>query len=184
MRFGFGLRRLVAFAAVVLACATALPAQSFDLVRDREPLVSLDGHWRFHPGDSPPDPTDPQKPLWAEHGFDDSTWPLLDSNRSWSEQGYQDMSGYAWYRFTISIPADSQPASLMLAPIMTSFQVFIDGRLVGKSGQMPPTIIPNTRISHQVFPLTESASASARTLQVAIRVWHSPIWADYVGGGP
>src|ERR1700691_6648884 len=103
-----GLRRLAAFAAVVLACASALPAQSFDLIRDREPLVSLDGSWRFHPGDSPLDPADPQKLLWAEPGLDDTAWPILQSNRSWSEQGYPDMSGYGWYRFTVSIPARSQ----------------------------------------------------------------------------
>jgi len=183
-----GLRRLAALAAVVLACAAALPAQSFDLDRDREPLVSLDGPWHFHPGDSPAKPaTDPATAdsfLWAQPAFDDSTWTLLRSDRSWSEQGYQDMSGYAWYRFTVNIPAGSRPASLMLAPILTSFQVFVDGRQVGQSGQMPPTLIPNTRISYQVFPLTQSAGTSARTVQVAVRVWHSPIWAGYVGGGP
>jgi sigma-B regulation protein RsbU (phosphoserine phosphatase) len=183
MRLGPGLRRLAACSAVVLACAAALPAQSFDLNRDREPLVSLDGPWRFHPGDSPPDPADTQKPLWAEPGFEDSAWPLLQSDRSWSVQGYPGMAGYAWYRFTVRIPAASQPTSLLLAPILTSFQVFVDSKLVGQSGQMPPTIVPNARISHQVFPLTQSASSSARTVQVAIRVWHSPMWAGYVGGG-
>jgi phosphoserine phosphatase RsbU/P len=183
MPFGSGLRRLVAFTAVVLACAASLPAQSFDLSRDREPLVSLDGPWHFHPGDSPLDPAASNAFIWAQPGFDDSAWPLLESTRSWSVQGYPDMSGYGWYRFTVQIPAASQPASLLLAPILTSFQVFVDGRLVGQSGQMPPTIIPNARLSHQVFPLTESGSASDRTMQVAIRVWHSPMWAGYVGGG-
>ncbi|HEY1904356.1 MAG TPA: SpoIIE family protein phosphatase [Terracidiphilus sp.] len=202
MRFGPGLRRLAALAAAALACAALVPApspaQSFDLGRDREPLVSLDGRWRFHPGDSPvvpglavSNPAESSAPpsgnktfLWAEPGFDDSAWPLLRSDTSWSAQGYPDMSGYGWYRFTIHIPPGNKPTSLMLAPIITSFQVYVDGRLVGESGQMPPTIIPNTRISHEVFPLTQSANASARTVQVAIRVWHSPIWAGYVGGGP
>jgi hypothetical protein len=203
MRFGSGLRRLTAVAAAAMAClvpsvrsiaqpqpAAAPATASFDLSRDREPVVSLDGLWRFQPGDSPfVAPTRgrarPDKPfLWAQPGFDDSAWPLLESDRSWSVQGYPDMSGYGWYRFTVDVPAGAEPTSLLLAPIVTSFEVFVNGDLVGYSGQMPPTIIPNTRISHQVFPLTRSGSQDARTLHVAIRVWHSPIWAGYMGGGP
>jgi hypothetical protein len=175
---------LAALGALALACASALAAQSFDLERNREPLVSLDGLWRFHPGDSPRDPADEEAFLWAEPGFDDASWPLLKSDRSWSAQGYLDMSGYGWYRFSVIVPAGDEPTSLLLAPIVTSFQVFVDGRLVGSSGRMPPTIAPNTRISHQVFPLTEAGSSSGRIVVVAVRVWHSPIWAGYVGGGP
>jgi sigma-B regulation protein RsbU (phosphoserine phosphatase) len=195
MRFGSSLRRLAALAVAALACATSLhaqsPAPSFDLSGDRKPLVSLDGQWRFHPGDSPPAsapvtvaPNTPPAFLWAEPAFDDSTWPLLASDRPWSEQGYPNMSGYGWYRFSIAIPAGDGPTSLMLAPIVTSFQVFVDGKLVGQSGAMPPTSIPNTRFSHQVFSLTSSTANAPRTVHVAIRVWHSPIWAGYVGGGP
>ncbi len=185
MRPGSPLRRLAALAALALACVASLPAQTFDLGRDREPLVSLDGAWRFHPGDSPADPAAPQKLLWAEPAFGDSAWPLLQSDRSWSAQGYPDMSGYGWYRFTVSVPPGAEPTSLMLAPIVTSFQVFVDGRLAGSSGQMPPTIFPNARISYQVFPLTQAGNAAAaRTVHVAIRVWHSPIWPGYLGGGP
>ncbi|MDR3774535.1 MAG: SpoIIE family protein phosphatase [Terracidiphilus sp.] len=184
MRLASTLRRLAALAALALSCAAVLPAQTFDLEKNREPLVSLDGPWRFHPGDSPADPAAPSSFLWSQPAFDDSAWPLLQSNRSWSTQGYADMSGYAWYRFTVQLPPGDQPTSLLLAPIVTSFQVFVDGRLAGSSGPMPPTIVPNTRISHQVFPLTQAGSASHRTVQVAIRVWHSPIWAGYMGGGP
>jgi hypothetical protein len=187
MRSCNNLRRLAALTVLALACASFLPAQSFDLDRDREPLVSLDGPWRFHPGDSPPVPAHSPGAnpgfLWADPNFDDSVWPLLQSNRSWSSQGYKDLSGFGWYRFTVHVPAGDAPTSLMLAPIVTSFQLFVDGRLVGISGQMP-TIVPNTRISHQVFPLTQAASGTARTVYVAIRVWHSPIWAGYMGGGP
>jgi hypothetical protein len=181
---------LTALAVVALACATDLAAQSFDLSQDREPVVLLDGHWRFHPGDSPAVHVSPTSQhllpefLWAQAGFDDSSWQLLKSDVSWSDQGYPDMSGYGWYRFTVRVPAGSGPTSLMLAPIVTSYQVFADGRLVGRSGQMPPTVIPNTRISHDIYPLTDSGTVTNRVVHVSIRVWHSPIWAGYMGGGP
>jgi hypothetical protein len=190
MRSCNNLRRLAALTVLALACAASLHAQSFDLDRDREPLVSLDGPWRFHPGDSPSAPASATSPgetptfLWAQPNFDDSAWPLLMSDHSWSVQGYKGMSGYGWYRFQVNIPRGSQPISLMLAPMLTSYQVYVDGKLVGRSGQFPPTLIPNTRINHEVYPLTESATSAARTVHVAIRVWHAPIWAGYMGGGP
>jgi len=181
MRFGSILRRLAPLA--VLAYAAWLPAQSFDLDRGREPLVSLDGPWRFHPGDSPA-AQGAQAPAWAAPTFDDSAWALLNGGESWSYQGYPAMSGYGWYRFAIRIPAGEKPTSLLLAPIVTSFEVYVDGNLVGGSGQMPPTLIPSTEFSYHIFPLVQTGSSSARTVQVAIRVWHSPIWASYMGGGP
>ena len=181
MRFGSLLRRFASLALV--AYAAWLPAQSFDLDRGREPVDSLDGLWRFHPGDSPAAPGS-SAPLWADPAFDDSDWPLLKSSESWATQGHPGMSGFGWYRFTVRIPAGMQASSLLLAPMMTSFEVYVDGRRAGAVGQMPPTLIPPARLSFHLFPLTTGGSASPRTVQVAIRVWHAPIWASYVGGGP
>jgi hypothetical protein len=178
-------RRLACLA--VVATAAWLPAQSFELDKGREPVASLDGLWRFQPGDSPlaPDANTKgkQTPLWAQPGFDDSSWPLLLSGRSWSTQGYTGLSGFAWYRFTVTIPAGDKPTSLLLAPIITSYRVYVDGNLVGGSGKMPDSF-PNSLISYHLFPLTQGGSTEERAVHVAIRVWHSPIWAGYVGGGP
>jgi hypothetical protein len=181
MHFTSALRRVASLA--VLSCAAWLPAQSFDLDRGREPVVSLDGLWRFHPGDSPA-VSGSTAPLWADPAFDDSGWALLKSGESWASQGYPAMSGYGWYRFAVKVPPGEKASSLLLAPIMTSFEVYVDGQLAGSSGQMPPTRIPTARMSFRLFPLTSASSPSARTVAVAIRVWHAPIWASYVGGGP
>ena len=59
---------------------------TFSLLTDREPVASLDGQWRFHPGDDL---------HWADPGFDDSAWPLLRSDQPWSTQGYNGLSGFA-----------------------------------------------------------------------------------------
>ena len=165
----------------LLGCGAAAWAQTFDLDRGREAVVSLDGLWRFHPGDSP---MVDGKPAWGAPDYDDSKWALIDGGKSWSDQGYPDMSGFAWYRFAVRVPAGSAPASLLLAPIVTSFRVYIDGAPVGGWGNMPPVHTPNTSFSFHDFPLTTSRSDSDRTVEVAIRVWHSPMWANYMGGGP
>lgn len=179
MRIGPTLRLLAAFA--VLGCWAAAWGQTFDLDHGREALASLDGLWRFHPGDSPK--VNGQF-AWAQPGFSDAQWPLIHSDRPWSDQGYTGLSGFAWYRFTVHIPAGSGPTSLLLAPIVTAFRVYVDGEYLGGSGNMPPSHTPNTSFSFHEFPLTHERSDAARELRVAIRVWHSPLWANYMSGGP
>ncbi|HLI77317.1 MAG TPA: hypothetical protein VKV02_10265, partial [Acidobacteriaceae bacterium] len=70
------------------------PETMFSLETDREPMASLDGQWRFHPGDDP---------RWADPRFDDSQWPLVRSGKDWDEIGYHDLNGIAWYRFRVTL---------------------------------------------------------------------------------
>jgi len=170
----------IALLLVLLLCAGSALAQSFDLATGRIQVVSLDGAWRFHPGDSP---VHDGKMDWAQPGFDDGSWALLKGDRSWSVQGYEGMGGYAWYRCSIVIPPGERPTALLLAPIMTGWRVFVDGREAGGAGNMPPNHTPNPSLSFKEFPLSSGGSSIARTVEVAVRVWHSPMWAGYFGGG-
>jgi len=179
MRPGVRLRLLAVLLA--FACAVPIAAQSFDFASERRPILSLDGLWRFHPGDSP---IVNGAPLWASPGFDDSSWPTLRSDQSWSGQGYRGLGGFAWYRFKVVIPPGQEPTDILLAPMLTTYRVFVDGRFEGGLGKMASTIPPTPIISYEEYPLTFEAASAPRTIQVAIRVWNPPIWAAYVGGGP
>lgn len=90
------LRARIVFAAALAGAWGVLHAQTFDLSHPNEPVMSIDGLWRFHPGDNP---------AWADPNFDDSQWPLLRSDRDWELQGYNGLSGFGWYRFAVVIPA-------------------------------------------------------------------------------
>jgi hypothetical protein len=92
------------------------------------------------------------------------------------------MSGYAWYRCSIQLPPGSPPSSLLLAPIVTSWVLYIDGSPVGGDGNLP-TSTPSTSYSYRLFPLTTASSTATQTIHIAIRVFHSPMWSDYMGGG-
>ena len=92
----------------LVAYAAWLPAQSFDLDRGREPVVSLDGHWRFHPGDSPQAPGSQRRSV-DRAGLRRLRLAAAQRRRSWTAQGYRDMSGYAWYRFTSRFRPDKSP---------------------------------------------------------------------------
>ena len=171
--------RCAAFLFVISAGAAW--GQTFDLDTGREPVVSLDGKWRFHPGDSP---SGGDRFAWAASAFDDSTWKLLDSDKPWSEQGYPNMGGFGWYRFTIRIPAGDKPTDLLIAPTVSSYQVFVDGTLVGSRGPMPPKTLPYPEFNDHIFPLAPAGARTVRDIVVALRMWHAPIWANYIGGGP
>lgn len=166
---------------LVVLCAAAAWGQSFNLDTGRERIVSLDGYWRFHPGDSP---ASIDTFAWAAPAFDDSSWKLLDSTRPWSEQGYPNMGGFGWYRFAVHIPAGDKPTDLLLAPTVSSYQVYVDGRLAGSRGPMPPHTLPSPEFGFHIFPLAPGGAHPARDVVVALRMWHASIWANYVGGGP
>jgi hypothetical protein len=163
-------RARICFAIALLFGASAC-AQTFNFDKDREPVVSLDGLWRFHTGDDL---------RWAAPDFDDSQWNLLRSDESWAEQGYRGYSGFAWYRFRINGLSNGISIALLLPPFLTSYQVFANGALRGSFGGMPPHGYLYTSMP-EVLKL---APRAARDVTIAIRVWHSPHWATYFGGGP
>jgi hypothetical protein len=153
-------------------------AQTFDFEQGRQPVASLDGKWRFHPGDDPDG-----KLGWAQPGFDDSQWQLLDSNRSWYQQGHRGLSGWAWYRFQVEMPASAGPISLLLPPIATAYEAYADGRKIGVCGDPRPRAFV-VHLHRCVFSLPPGDDNHPRTLVVALRVWHDPLWAGYAPGGP
>ena len=167
------MRKLLLLSLLVILLAPTMRAQSFDLNKDRQPVVSLDGLWRFHPGDNP---------AWASSTFDDSQWPLIRSDEGWTQQSYPGLSGYAWYRFKLQVPDGSRPLSLLLAGIMTSYRVYADGKLIGFFGEWPPHALA-FQSNPEVYDLPRSSQHGPRTIQIAIRVWQDPIWAYYVPGG-
>ena len=154
-------RILFAFLLILSAGASAV-SQTFSMATGRELVASLDGLWRFHTGDNP---------NWADPNFDDSSWPLIRSDESWTEQGYPDYGGYAWYRFSIQVPDGSRPWALLLPRIGTGYQVFADGRLIGGEG----SIVPNRNEVIAWFPVAyrlPQGSKGPKFIQIAIRVWH------------
>ncbi len=154
---------------------------TFDFERGRVPVLSLDGFWRFHPGD------DPNGSLgWADPAFDDSSWPLLRSNVGWGGQGYKGYTGFAWYRFKVVLPEDHQTWAIMLPRVLTSYQIFADGVRIGQFGGLPPHgqyVVGYDEI-YTFVPGARSGPGSRRTVTFAIRVWQWPRLPVAVSGGP
>lgn len=151
---------------------TQQPA-TFSLLTERAPALILQGRFRFHPGDNA---------RWADPVLDDSTWPLVASDRSWVQSGYKDLSGVAWYRFTLALPAGNEAFALRLPVIYDSYQLFLDGSVVYSQGLLPP----RSRIyfaQPALIVLPPSNRLTPTVLHCAIRVWINAEHATFVSGG-
>jgi hypothetical protein len=159
---------------LVAAACGLLHGQSFNPSQGPHWLLSLEGKWRFQPGDNP---------QWAQPQFDDSRWSLLDSGRDWSTQGFSRYSGMGWYRIRVTLPPDAGPVSLILPHIFTSYEVYANGQLAARFGKMPPQPLAYSTHAAQLYNLPAAATQS-RHLVIAVRVWQWPPWSRYFGGGP
>ncbi len=151
--------------------ASSSPAGTFDLDKDRQAVVLLDGAWRFHLGNDP---------RYADPGFDDSGWLLVRPDTPTSQPAY---SGEAWYRAKIRVPAGQGSISVYVTRIYTSYQLFADGQSIASRGGMPPR--PHAyNMPPEVIAIPTRSNAQPRTLTLAIHVWHWPTYASYRSGGP
>ncbi len=149
-------------------------AQNFSLISGRDRVVSLNGLWRFHTGDDP---------TWANPDFDDSQWPLIRSDRSWTEQGYPAFTGFAWYRFKVEVPDDGKPVGLLVDETVNGYKVFANGRLLGSGGSAEPTWDPVFESYPTVYPIPLGAKGP-QTIVIALRVWSYRPIASWLGAGP
>jgi len=89
----------------------------------------------FQPGDNKE---------WSNPQFDDSQWKTIDVTRNWDKQGYAINNSYAWYRVRIVIPKTLIDASDLKQEVLLDMsqiddvdEVYLNGKLVGKTGRMP-----------------------------------------------
>ncbi|MGQ1909589.1 beta galactosidase jelly roll domain-containing protein [Marinifilum sp. RC60d5] len=94
-------------------------------------LVNLKGYWKFSVGDDP---------ARAKPNFNDSKWEKIFVPQSWEHGGFEGYNGYAWYRkhFTLSIPNNLDFVYLYVGYIDDADEVYVNGQLVGTTGQFPP----------------------------------------------
>jgi hypothetical protein len=154
--------------------------------------VPLNGPWRFHIGDND---------RWSSPDYDDSGWETVDLTPAagahdgdvglpgyvagWSQRGHAHYTGYAWYRMKIAVDSDKGTALALAGPTLvdSTYQLYVDGKLVGGPGvfsQTPPTVLAT---KPTVFLLPTSPSAQTQTYIIAFRVWLDPLEAGEESGG-
>jgi len=98
---------------------------------DRKYILSLKGTWKFSIGDYKE---------WAQPTYNDKDWEDISVPASWENEGFYGYDGFAWYRkeFVITPVFQGQDLYLSLGYIDDADEVFVNGKLVGFSGGMPP----------------------------------------------
>jgi hypothetical protein len=126
--------------------------------------VQLNGPWQFHLGDDP---------RWASPSFDDSGWQTISTSSSWGSQSHPDYTGFAWYRRHLQIEttaAANSTYALLIPPVDDAYEVYWKGKLIGRSGKLPPRPHWYYTSLYRTFALPSLSSGT-----VAVRVWKSPL---------
>ena len=133
----------------------------------RKPLVKLNGDWKFSVGDSA---------QWAQPQFNDKDWAEMRVPSAWREQGYNGYDGYAWYRKSFTFPEDAgqETVLLSLGRVDDVDEVYINGKLVGTSGQFPPDYASASR-EFRTYEVPAGLLKPGKDNLIAVRV--------YDGGG-
>jgi hypothetical protein len=168
--------------------AYAEPPQTFVLGHS---TIALTGPWRFAVGD------DLQR---AAPGFDDGGWEAVDLTPApgahdgdvglpgyvpgWSLRGHAGYIGYAWYRMRITVNVGENSHLAIAGPtaVDTTYQLYVDGKLLGGSGDFSGQTPTVYSVQPTVFPLP-AAPPGPRTYVIALRVWMDPGDAGEDSGG-
>lgn len=113
-----------------------LSVYSVKIYSQQEPTVKFNNVWKFTPGDNQ---------AYAKADYDDSKWKSIKVNKSWEDQGYSDLDGFAWYRVSIFIPSSLKEKSYLkdtleihLGKIDDFDESFINGQILGINGKNVP----------------------------------------------
>lgn len=87
----------------------------------------LNDGWRTHAGDDP---------VWAQPGFDDSSWPAI------SLTAPNDFAGWRWYRLRVQLPQQRGPLALLITGGGGTYEIYINAER-----QPGPQLLPPLRVT-------------------------------------
>ena len=154
-------------------------------------IMLLNGPWKFTVGDNM---------QYSQSSYDDSGWGTMDLSAppgvhdddvglsgfipGWTAKGHSNYSGYAWYR--LKVPVDSLTGNnlALAAPsaVDDAYQLFINGSLVGNTGDFSGTVPIIYSIQPRMFLLPENVKQE-KNITIAFRVWMSPASLGPDAGG-
>lgn len=137
--------------------------------------LDLAGEWKFKTGDDK---------KWIDPKFDDEKWNSIPVPTNWETQGYENYDGFAWYRskFTVDSQLAADKLVLVLGKIDDIDEAYLNGKLIGSTGNMNRTPIKfDTRSEWQQFRgyfIPDGLIVPNKENVIAVRVYDG-----YLNGG-
>lgn len=94
-------------------------------------VIDLEKSWKFQIGNDD---------KWADPSYTDDSWVSIKVPGDWENDGFHGYDGFAWYRVHFDGRAlrSNEAHYLMLGFIDDVDETFLNGTLVGKTGDFPP----------------------------------------------
>ena len=89
---------------------------------------------------------------FAKLDFDDSSWKMLRTDKTWEEQGFADYNGFGWYRMIVDIPADCKDRAVLI---------------VGAADEAAEVYINGKKVLDRPYPYKGNANSYAESFEVA-----------------
>lgn len=126
-------------------------------------LVNLEGSWKFSIGDDL---------ARAIPDYDDSDWQNVFVPNSWEHNGYEDYNGFAWYRksFQVRESFNREYLYLYMGYIDDVDEVYLNGKLIGASGNFPPRMKTAYDIP-RMYPVPANLLRQGGENVIAVRVY-------------
>ncbi len=133
--------------------------------------INLTGLWKFSTGDNP---------AWKENKFNDNEWAELIVPGHWETQGFPDYDGFAWYRKSVFIPEKykNEKLILVMGKIDDLDEVYINGKLVGATGNMKAKDLADNYLKLRGYYLSADELKYGKQNLIAVRVYDG-----FVDGG-
>ena len=160
---------LFAFLGLLFFPPAPLCAQNFDATTLRHPAV-LDMNWLIKAGDDP---------AYAQPGFDDSKWTVVDPNETLLRY-FQKRPEVVWYRLHVKVAPNETGLALREFYLGSAFEIYVNGQKLMGAGSVSP-FKPSTFDAYLLRRIPDADIATG-SFVIALRVHISP--SDWAAGFP
>ncbi len=107
---------------------------------------------------------------YAAPDFDDKAWGEIKTPADWDSQGYKGVKGEAWYRKTVTIPAEWAGKDLEFSPGAADEVEcsYFNGKLVGRTGSLKPFDVSKWNVQRSYKVPGELVKAGPAVLAVRV----------------